>query len=97
MELLIIREKKDTSIFFLEFWVLAIREEVFANTLHEYYARYAKKMIELISDLYPFAKELTSLLIPFSEGYCLVGKSLPMDRDEIIELFCSLFWDYNLQ
>lgn len=95
LELLIIQDKTQTHTFFREFWVLAIRDEAFDKALHEYYSRYARRMIDLISESFPYAKQFASLLIPFAEGYSLLGKAMPMDREQIIELFYNLFLKYN--
>ncbi len=75
---------------FRELWALAVRDEGLAEAMHGYYQRYATWMTDMISELFPEASSIVSLLIPYAEGYALVGNSMPMQRDEVVILLYKL-------
>lgn len=75
---------------FRELWALAIRDAALAAALRTYYRRYAAWMVDMIVELFPQADAIVSLLIPYAEGYALVGESMPLDREEVVSLWYRL-------
>ncbi|SFC64109.1 DNA-binding transcriptional regulator YbjK [Parapedobacter composti] len=78
------------STVFRELWALAIRDAALAAAMHTYYRRYAAWMTDMIAELFPRADAIVSLLIPYAEGYALVGDSMPLDRQEVVSLWYRL-------
>jgi len=75
---------------FRELWALAIRDSALASAMRTYYRRYAAWMTDMMAELFPKAEAIVSLLIPYAEGYALVGESMPLDREEIVSLWYRL-------
>jgi hypothetical protein len=48
----------------------------------------------LIEEIYPQANEIVSLLVPFAEGYALVGHTLPLNRKKQVAMLVRLITEW---
>lgn len=74
---------------FRELWAIASRNEFVRVHLEKYYQDYADKLVEVFStdavDVTSLNK-VVSLLIPYFEGYAIVGAVLPLRKEQVLEV-----------
>lgn len=91
LNLLIVNDPNDpTNIIFKELCALAVHDEALAKSFEEHYKSYIKSLIVISSGLMHNSEKVIYLLIPFAEGYSLMGTSIPVERNEIIKMLKSL-------
>lgn len=74
---------------FRELWAIASRNEHVREHLEAYYKEYANKLIEVFSTATVDASSLNkvaSLLLPYFEGYAILGPVLPLKREQVLEV-----------
>ncbi|MEM1023700.1 MAG: TetR/AcrR family transcriptional regulator [Myxococcota bacterium] len=78
---------------FREVWAISGRSERVADTLRAYYARFTKLLTGSLlapgtdSDIH---RRLALLLLPYVEGYSIVGDAVGQDQTEAVELLLQL-------
>ncbi|PRD48462.1 TetR/AcrR family transcriptional regulator [Sphingobacterium haloxyli] len=78
------------GIVFREAWALAAHDKELAETLREYYRTYINWMIALVADDVVEAEKVMCILIPYAEGYSLMGDTLPFPREVIVEMLLNI-------
>lgn len=78
------------SIVFREAWALAAHDKELAETLREYYRNYINWMIAVIAGDIGEAARVMCILIPYAEGYSLMGDTLPLSREAIVETLINI-------
>lgn len=94
IEVLVVCDNQEFNVIFREIWALSSRDAALKATLEEYYRDYAQWMIGLIEEIFPRANEIVSLLIPYAEGYALVGNTLPLNRDKQVAMLVRLIIEW---
>lgn len=79
----------DHSIF-RELWALMLRDKELAETVHRFYRNYANWLVQLISQFTPCPEKVVSLLIPYADGYEIMGADLPLERNAIVEMLSEI-------
>ncbi|MEM9017779.1 MAG: TetR/AcrR family transcriptional regulator [Verrucomicrobiota bacterium] len=80
---------------FREIWALSTRDEEIHRQLVGYYEIYGKKLSDLIRPLCvnkEAASKITSLLLPFFEGYSIAHEALPQKKVETARMLTKLAW-----
>lgn len=88
-------ETSDMSCIIREYWAISTRNEVIRNYLDEYYESFSLIMLEKLRPLSVNEKALSqavSILIPFIEGYSVVGLALPENLDSTNKLLKTWIW-----
>lgn len=83
-------EDPDQLILFKEIRSLALRNKELEVALNQYYEDYGKWFVALWSSFSSQPEVIVSLLVPYIEGYSLVGKTLPVERTQLIELLTAI-------
>jgi AcrR family transcriptional regulator len=94
IEVLVVCDNQEFNVIFREIWALSSRDEALKATLEAYYRDYAQWMISLIEEIFPQANEIVSLLIPYAEGYALVGNTLPLNREKQVGMLVKLITEW---
>ena len=71
---------------FQEIWALSSRNNELQQAVETYYKNYCIWMVELIAAFSAHPERIVSLLVPYAEGYAIVGTVIPMSKDSIIPL-----------
>lgn len=91
LNLLLLNGKSNNDIMmFQEIWALSSRNNELKNAVETYYKNYCIWMIDLISAFSKQPEEVVTLLIPYVEGYAIVGTVLPLNKESIIKLLVKL-------
>jgi AcrR family transcriptional regulator len=94
IEVLVVCDNQEFNAIFREIWALSSRDVALKATLDEYYRDYAQWMVGLIEEIFPQANEIVSLLIPYAEGYALVGHTLPLNREKQVNMLVKLITEW---
>lgn len=78
------------GIVFRQAWALAAHNKELAETLREYYRTYINWMITVVGDDVVDAEKVICILIPYAEGYSLMGDTLPVPRKVIVETLINI-------
>lgn len=91
LSLLIINDVTDPiNIIFKELCALTVHDEFLGKSFDEYYREYIHSLIVISTDILPNAEKIICLIIPYAEGYSLMGNSIPLDRSDIISMLKML-------
>lgn len=78
---------------FRELWAISTRNEEVKEHLEDYYRSYASRLSDLFSTVSVDTdkiKNVTSLLLPYFEGYALMSPVLPREKDEVLEMLTNI-------
>ena len=78
---------------FRELWAISTRNEDVKEHLEDYYREYASSLSDLFSTVSVDAdniKNVTSLLLPYFEGYALMATVIPLEKVEVLEMLTAL-------
>jgi DNA-binding transcriptional regulator YbjK len=91
LDLLLINVKAHSqTVMFQEIWALSSRNKELETAVETYYKKYCIWMADLISSFSKHPEETVSILVPYIEGYGIMGSVLPMGREKIIQLLVKL-------
>ncbi|MEH6305480.1 TetR/AcrR family transcriptional regulator [Olivibacter sp. CPCC 100613] len=82
---------------FREIWALMLRDAELAETVHRFYKNYSNWLVQLISGFTSQPEKIISLLIPYAEGYAVIGADLTLKRQEIIEMLLEIIWQMKVK
>lgn len=85
----------DPLVLFKEIRALASRNKPLEEVLNEYYENYSKWLTALFSSFFKNAEAIVAVLVPYAEGYGIVGKTLPVKRSETIDLLVKITLQLN--
>ncbi|MGS4884231.1 TetR/AcrR family transcriptional regulator [Roseibium sp. MB-4] len=78
---------------FREIWAISSRSGLIDECLMEYYRRFSKVVVDFAFEGKTdaaSADRLTTLLIPYFEGYSITARALPVDMDDAADLLTDL-------
>jgi len=87
---LILGDSNEQCAMFREIWALSTRNTSIATLVREYYRHYCQWLVQLMASYTPQPQLVVSLLIPYVEGYSIMGSSLPLSKDEVITLLVQI-------
>jgi AcrR family transcriptional regulator len=91
LHLLLVNGKENSqSIMFQEIWALSSRNKELEKAVEIYYRDYCIWSVDLFASFFKHPERLVSLIIPFAEGYAIMGAVLPLDKQTIIQLLVNL-------
>jgi len=91
LDLLLVKGKdSEQSVMFREIWALSSRNEQLEKAVETYYKNYCIWMIDLIASFSKQPHELVSLLVPYVEGYAIMGSVLPLNKEAVIKLLIKV-------
>ena len=70
---------------FREIWALASKYPNIAKLVQRYYQQYNQWLMEQFRPYSSNAAVVVSILMPYVEGYSLMGNALPLAKDQIID------------
>ena len=73
-----------SCVMFREFYSLASRNDSINRLVTRYYSAYCKKLIDIFTPFVPQASQVVELILPYIEGYSLMGHAMPSNREQII-------------
>lgn len=79
---------------FREIWALATKMPSIDALVQHYYQQYNQWLVQQFA---PYSKQtevLVSLLMPYIEGYSLMGYALPVDKERVIEGLIKMVLPY---
>lgn len=79
---------------FREIWALASKNTTIANLVQNYYQHYTQWLVEKFSPYSPNAPLIVSLLMPYIEGYSLMGNALPISKEKVIQQLVKVIQPY---
>jgi AcrR family transcriptional regulator len=89
--LLLVNGKENSqSIMFQEIWALSSRNKELEKAVEVYYKNYCIWSVDLFASFFKQPERIVSLLIPFAEGYAIMGAVLPLKKETIIQLLVKL-------
>lgn len=94
----IVLKYEDTSlesIVFRELWALSMRDEQLKASLQKFYEDYNHKLINMVAIVKNSPEEIVSLLMPFAEGYSIIGKSVPFSKEKTIEMLEKIIRNFG--
>lgn len=71
---------------FREIWALATRSAPIGKLVQQYYQQYCQWLVSLIAAYTTEPQVVVSLLLPYVEGYSIMGAALPLSKEQIIDL-----------
>ncbi len=86
-------EISDMSRAFREIWAISSRSDLIDECLMEYYRRFSKVVVDFAFEGKTdaaFADRLTTLLVPYFEGYSITARALPLDMHNTANLLTDL-------
>ena len=89
-------EIKEICKIFRELWAIASRNQNVRDHLEIYYKDYANKLTEVFSTASVDTGSLNkvvSLLLPYFEGYAILGPALPLERAQVHEVLVEFVLD----
>lgn len=75
---------------FREIWALSSRDPHLAEEMKSYYQQYAEWLVDLLASFSDKPKDIVALLLPYVEGYSIMGSALPLDKNEVVDLLVKL-------
>jgi AcrR family transcriptional regulator len=91
LDLLLVNGKENSqSIMFQELWALSSRNKDLEIAVETYYKNYCIWTVELFASFFKQPKKIVSLLIPYAEGYAIMGNVLPLDKSNTISMLVDL-------
>ncbi|UXP31827.1 hypothetical protein N6H18_15880 [Reichenbachiella agarivorans] len=78
--------KTERCSMFREIWSLATRNPTIESTVKEHYKSYVQQTVQLISQFTPKPDATAAILLPYVEGYSIMGDSLTLNKSEVIDL-----------
>lgn len=88
--LLIGPESQDRFLLFKEIRSLALRNEELQRAMDQYYTDYCDWFVTLWSAFSSQPESIVALLVPYTEGYGIVGNTLPLKREQLIDLLAPI-------
>lgn len=85
----------DPLVIFREIRALASRNKPLEEVVNQYYENYSSWLTALLSSFSSNAEAIVTLLVPYAEGYGIVGKTLPIKREDTIELLIKVILQLN--
>jgi AcrR family transcriptional regulator len=79
---------------FREVWALATKMPVIDALVRSYYEQYNNWLCEQFTPYSDDAVTIVSLLMPYVEGYSLMGNALPISKKKIIEALIKMILPY---
>lgn len=83
--LLVKGKESEQSIMFQEIWALSSRNKELEKAVEIYYKNYCIWMVDLIASFSNRPHNLVSLLVPYVEGYAIMGTVLPLNKEAVIQ------------
>lgn len=80
---------------FREIWTLSLKNKELGETLMHFYKDYAHWLSRLIAGFTKHPDKIASLLIPYADGYSIMGKALPLSRKEIINMLLKIVLEFK--
>lgn len=80
---------------FREIWALSLRNKELEETLLHFYRNYANWLSRLIAGFTKHPDKISSLLIPYADGYSITGRALPLSRKEVVNMLVEIVLDYK--
>lgn len=74
---------------FREIWAMSTRNEAVADTMRAYYSKYNEWLVNVIAQYAKNPKQVVSLLLPYFEGYSIMGDTIPQAKEEVVEALIS--------
>ncbi|MEN7551350.1 TetR/AcrR family transcriptional regulator [Rapidithrix thailandica] len=74
---------------FREIWALSTRNPKIEQVVFEYYQTYCKWIVKVFASYSSHPQAVTSLLLPYIEGYSVMGKALPLGKAQVIDLLMN--------
>ncbi|MBB5622853.1 AcrR family transcriptional regulator [Pedobacter cryoconitis] len=91
LNLLLLNGKSNNqTMMFQEIWALSSRNDELKQAVETYYKNYCTWMVDLIAAFSKQPGEVVSLLVPYAEGYTIVGTVLPLNKESVIKLLVKL-------
>ena len=91
LDLWLVNGKENSqNIMFREIWALSSRNKELEIAVETYYKNYCIWTVELFASFFKQPERLISLLIPYAEGYAIMGTVLPLDKKKIIGMLMDL-------
>ncbi len=87
---LVLGDNNDQCAMFREIWALSSRSPTIAALVKDYYRHYCQWLIQLIATYTPQPQAVVCLLLPYVEGYSIMGESLPLPKEDVIELLIRM-------
>ncbi|MCV9386457.1 TetR/AcrR family transcriptional regulator [Reichenbachiella ulvae] len=75
---------------FKEIWALTTRDPQINDAVHTYYKKYCQEVIAVIADHSSRPEQLVSLILPYVEGYSIMGTSIPLNKSETIQMLVQI-------
>lgn len=86
----LMEEANEHCAMFREIWALAVRNKALEQAVHEYYRNYCNWLAGALSSLSSRPERIVGLLVPYVEGYSIMGKSLSMKKNGVIDMLVEL-------
>jgi len=83
---LVLGDTNEQCAMFREIWALSTRNTNIAVLVKEYYQHYCQWLVQLMASYTPHSQLIVSLLMPYVEGYSVMGQALPLSKEEVIDL-----------
>jgi AcrR family transcriptional regulator len=80
---------------FREIWALSLRNKELEDSLLHFYKNFANWLTRLIAGFTKHPDKITSLLIPYADGYSITGRALPLSRKEIINMLLKIIIEFK--
>lgn len=87
---ILVEEGQNDFAMFREIWALSLRNKALAESVHQYYRKYCVWLVELISSFSKCPEKVVALLVPYVEGYSIMGSAIPLDKKGTIDLLSGL-------
>lgn len=83
------------TIMFKEIAALASRNKELDSALDKYYSEYCQWMVQLVSTYTNHSEIVTSILVPYLQGYSSMNSIVPSSKEDIINVLVT--WILNLK
>lgn len=95
LSVILVEEDRNDFAMFREIWALSLRNKALGEAVHRYYHKYGVWLVELISSFSKHPEKVVTLLLPYVEGYSIMGNALPLDKKATIDLLSGLIDQLN--
>lgn len=79
---------------FREIWALATKMPIINDLVRSYYQQYNNWLCKQFTPYSEDAATIVSLLMPYVEGYSLMGNALPVSKEEVIQGLIKMILPY---
>lgn len=87
---LVVGSQSDQCTMFREIWALSSRDEPIGQLVQQYYRNYCQWLAQLMATYTPQPQVVISLMLPYIEGYSIMGEALPINKEEVIEMLVQV-------